>query len=163
MIKDLETDKILLVEFYDHRLVKRKPGDPLPERCSLHVFDLSSIIEQDCKKQDCLVMRGQLSIEDLGIEAGGIDLHFDFDYYHRILVVYHDNSYFVALGTEASTDIRAEYESWLGHSKAIDLNFSVEKASILDNQIKSARLKNMRLYLLDADYSMVVFTIVITE
>ena len=43
------------------------------------------------------------------------------------------------------------------------LKFTVQKASILDNHIRSLQLKKLRLYLVDAEYSLVVFTIGVTE
>lgn len=121
------------------------------------VYDLDKILE-GTDKQSSLMSRGQLDISNTDL-VDGIDTSFEYDHYHRILVIAQSNNYYVCLGqikdnSKALNDDADQYEQ---------LKFTVQKTSILDNAIRSIQLKNLRLYLVDAEYSLVVFTIGVTE
>ena len=121
------------------------------------VYDLDKILE-GMDKQSSLMSRGQLDISSTDL-VDGIDTCFEYDHYHRILVIAQNNNYYVCLGqiednSKAMIDDADRYEQ---------LKFTVQKTSILDNHIRSIQLKNLRLYLVDAEYSLVVFTIGVTE
>lgn len=101
------------------------------------------------------------------VEGAEIDmdspLMFDFDPLHNLLVVGQGIDYFIFIGDEPEVGFTNKYNSWMEKPKPKHLKFALSKSSILDNQIQLLAMKNMRLYLVDSEYSMIVFTITISE
>lgn len=84
-------------------------------------------------------------------------LLFDFDSLHNLLVIACGTNYCIFLGSVTESVL----ENTEVHPKK-SLRFDLAKASILDNEIMAVAFKNLRLYLLDEHYSLVVFSLSLT-
>lgn len=161
MVRDTENGGLRLLELNDRDLKMLNDPNFFPDHIIVSVYDLDRIM-QGSKKEDALLVRGNLEVSTLELSTG-VDLKFEYDHFHKILVLAHGNNYYVCLGeTLTEKETRGQMITDFG-SEVESLRFTLQKSSILDNTVKSIQLKNMRLYLVDSEYSLIVYTITITE
>lgn len=109
-----------------------------------------------------LVSRSPVDFKELGIDENAL-IMFDFDPLHNLLVLAQGFNYHILIGEETEKTLAEKYAALMEKSQKRKLDFTLAKSSILDNNIKMLAMKNMRLYLVDSEYSMIVFTISISE
>ena len=87
-------------------------------------------------------------------------VHFDYDPLHDILVLANKEKYVVYIGEKSAKDLRNQGDQTAQSSRRT-LSLLKSKVSLLDNTIEAVLIKNMRLYLLDKEYSMNVFNMTV--
>lgn len=131
----------------------------------LSVYDLDKLLKgssDNIDQEDLVVTRSTVDMKEVDFNYHG-PLMFDFDPLHNLLVIAQESYYNIFIGDEPDRGFTQKYNSWMEEPKPKELVFSLAKTSILDNKIVLLAMKNMRLYLVDSEYSMVVFTIAVTE
>lgn len=128
------------------------------------VYSITSLVERNelQTKEDLVIMSSPIEVGNIDLDMD-IPLLYEYDPLHNLLVIAQGINYHVFIGEEQESAFEEKYLSWMEKSKPKKLKFKLEKSSILDNEIQQIEMKNMRLYLVDSEYSMIVFTISISE
>jgi len=121
----------------------------------------ASTISKEINKelyQRHLVSRGTIYLSMFPFDPKD-QFFFDFDVLHNILVIAAGNKYSLYM-VEDLEQLAQENLSDVANKGAVKrLPLILIKSSIVDNAVKFVRFKNMRLYILDEHYSMIVFTL----
>lgn len=128
------------------------------------LYDLSKMLAQtelSVKQENLVSMVSTVDVKEADLELDS-PFMFDFDPHSNLLVLAQNASYHVFIGDEPEMKLAEKFAQWMEEDKPKNIVFSLAKTSILDNNIQYLAMKNMRLYLVDEEYSMIVFTITIS-